>query len=153
MPAHRDLTKRSNKRPMASRRLAQSCTSTSVAVRKRAIVFWSFNFNTRSSVRRHGTYAAVSQPSRLSSNSFVRNTASSRVVFQTCLSHSAPSRSWLAAIDEVAHVLGCDPIVREFMKCPCDFQQPRILDRRVDAIEPRNEIADPHHGIQVRRDF
>ena len=52
--------------------------------------------STRSSVRRHGTYAAVSQPSSGSSNSLVRNTASSRLAFQTSRSHASPSCRWSA---------------------------------------------------------
>ena len=36
---------------------------------------------------------------------------------------------------------------------PGDFQQPRILDGRVDAIEERGEVLDARRGIEVGRNL
>ena len=46
----------------------------------------------------------------------------------------------VGAIEELADVLGRDPIVGKSMKRPRDLQQPGILDRRIDAIEIFDEV-------------
>ena len=58
----------------------------------------------------------------------------------------------IGAIEQLADILGRDPIVGKTMKRPRDLQQPGILDGRIDAIEVSGEILDASRRVEVGRD-
>ena len=114
----------------------RSCTSTPVhAPEPLDASRGSCSFSTRSSVRRQGTYAVVSQPSSGSSKSLVRKTASSRWSSRPRGPRPPPSRSWQRPVVELADGLRRDPVVREVVERPGDLEQPGVLDGVVDPVE------------------
>ena len=142
-------TNRSNSRPIAWRRLVKSPTSMSSAAfkpgdRARFVQLQDQVVGPQARNVRRGVPAL---------ERIVKVVGQEDGLKPACLEDLAvPLRSVPAVVglsQKLAQVFRGDPVVRELVECPGDFQQPRILDGRIDAIEILDDGGGP--GVLVER--